>query len=424
MKRRAFTLIEMLIVMGVMAILLALSVPRYLAHIENAEMIDMKADMRNVQREVATYTGEIPLGALTDVITAKNARDKDTSGPFYKIGPIDYIPQQDIFVMSAEGEVFYTMDGVEVVDYTEVSDFEWKSVSSLENGGYWRYVGTDSEVIIPHKLEKEGKLTTVTSYYSMFCETGVTKVTSTNKDIIDMCSMFYNSTAKTLDLSRLDTSSVKDMTSMFEFSKATTIDLSGLDTSNVTTMNSMFRYSAASKLDISNFKTSGVTDMFQMFFGAKATEIDVSELNTNEVTDMYGMFYGCKASELNLKNFNTSKVTNMENMFAFSAALKLDLSSFETPQVTRMRQMFTRAAATEIDVSQFDTSNVTDMNLMFNDTKVETLDLSSFVTSQVTDMNYMFQGTQAKIVQAKNTTERNKFRNSTGIPSGLVVNVK
>ena len=55
-----------------------------------------------------------------------------------------------------------------------------------------------------------------------------------------MNSMFYNSTATTLDLSSFDTSNVIDMTNMFYNSTATTLDLSSFDTSNVTNMSNMF----------------------------------------------------------------------------------------------------------------------------------------------------------------------------------------
>ena len=86
---------------------------------------------------------------------------------------------------------------------------------------------------------------TLTNYAHMFAGTSVTKVTSTNKKVTDMSSMFYKSQASLLDLSSFDTSNVTDMNGMFGRFQASSLELSNFNTSNVNDMSYMFQNSKA-----------------------------------------------------------------------------------------------------------------------------------------------------------------------------------
>ncbi len=116
------------------------------------------------------------------------------------------------------------------------------------------------------------------------------------KPIISMSYMFYESQAKSLDLSSFNTSNVIDMSWMFTYSAATSIDLSNFDTSNVVNMAIMFSESAATSLDLSSFNTSNVTNMISMFEGSAATSLDLSSFDTSNVKYMGSMFKGSKAT--------------------------------------------------------------------------------------------------------------------------------
>ena len=83
----------------------------------------------------------------------------------------------------------------------------------------FRYIGTDEYVEIPHVI----KGVNVTSYSSMFIDTSVRGVASTNKNVTRMDYMFRNSQATSLDLSSFNTSSITDMTSTFSNSQATAV---------------------------------------------------------------------------------------------------------------------------------------------------------------------------------------------------------
>ncbi len=101
--------------------------------------------------------------------------------------------------------------------------------------------------------------------------------------------------------------------------------------------------SSAKTMDLSGLDTSNVESMFGMFYYCKSlTSLDVSGFNTSKVTNMFRMFsYLPSLTSLDLSNFDTSKVTNMSAMFMDSSALKtLDISSFDTSNVEYMNNMF------------------------------------------------------------------------------------
>lgn len=89
-----------------------------------------------------------------------------------------------------------------------------------------------------------------------------------------------SSTTCKLDLSELDTFSVKNMSAIFYNSQAISIvGLENFNTSNVNNMISMFRGSQATSLDLSSFVTSNVTDMTDMFRSSKDTTGYAKDIN-------------------------------------------------------------------------------------------------------------------------------------------------
>ena len=271
-----------------------------------------------------------------------------------------------------------------------------------------------------------------------------------NNPLIFVGFMFYNSKAKSIDISSYDTSKLNDISYMFSGTSASSINLNGfktetitnmeglffgsdateikgyenLDTSNVTDLSFMFANTKLSQIDVSNYNTSKVTSMMQMFDSTAATEIKGYEnFDTSNVTSMNGMFFNVKVKELDVSNFNTSKVTDMGSMFSNVSATEIigyenfdtskvevmndmfgeteigliDVSNFDTSNVINMGSMFRNSKATEIKgLDKFDTSKVDEMDQMFFNAKVKELDLSSFDTSNVTNMEKMFSNVKVK----------------------------
>ena len=195
----------------------------------------------------------------------------------------------------------------------------------------------------------------------------------------------------------------------------------------ITSMNSMYENSQAISINLSKLNTSQVTDMSDMFSNSKATTIDVSNFDTSNVTNMWWMFSESQVTELDLSKFDTSKVTNMFGIFYSSQVAVIDVSSFDTSKVTDMCEMFDYSQATTIKgLEKFDTSSVTDMCYMFSNSEVTTLDLSSFDTSQVTNMESMFENiTNLKTIYASDkfktdnvTSSDNMFLDDTNLVGG------
>ena len=199
-------------------------------------------------------------------------------------------------------EEFYTLMDSKKVAYIEFIKIEEEIETGEEEyvlatdddfsgtgNGNFRYIGTDEYVAIPHII----KGVPVTSYNSMFRDTSVKGVTSTNKNVRDMGYMFSGTQATSLNLSSFDTSSATDMYRMFHNSKATSLDLRSFDTSNVTDMSYMFYRSPATigyartQSDADNFnsssnKSAGLTFIVKDI--SEEEEEEEEEIETGEIT--------------------------------------------------------------------------------------------------------------------------------------------
>ena len=318
--------------------------------------------------------------------------------------------------------------------------------SGTTNGNF-RYIGDDEYVEIPHKI----KGVNVTSYSSMFNESKVKGVKSTNTNILSMFNMFRDYKGISLDVSQLNTTSVKDfsymfsstihqqtnlreligldtfdtsnataMNRMFYRSMITDIDVSSFDTSKVANMEAMFSETQDVHLDVSNLNTSNVNNMANMFSIAVTRELDVSNFDTTKVTNMSYMFNELYATELTgIESFNTERVTNMNSMFRYTKSNVINTRSFNTANVTNMGSMFAGVVAEELDLTNFDTSKVTTMNSMFSESKAKRVNVSSFNTKNVKAMNSMFRGADAVELDLRSFDTTNvtdmiyMFRNST-----------
>lgn len=153
----------------------------------------------------------------------------------------------------------------------------------------------------------------------------------------------------------------------------TSLDLSKLDTSSVTNMSYMFSAMSGLKtLDLTNFNTSNVRDMSYMFNGCyNLNPIDVSNFNTSNAVSMFNMFDNCNTvTSLDLTNFDTSNVTSMASMFSNCALLTdLDLSSFDASKVTNIRYSF---------MSDINLTNLKFMNNLGKDFTSKTTGYSSY----------------------------------------------
>ena len=421
MKKRGFTLVELLAVIVVIGVILVIVVPRVLKNIDeekkSAFISSAKALIRKVEYD---YMDDEDF----DYVALKTFNINDISMSNYDI--------DNSTIKMKDGDIYIKLIGKEKFEgykcigtINNLNCREKKACTTLKaltsgttyvNGQYtYTYNGSTGWSVVLTDKESTDPVTTE------LCET------VNDKPIVSMEVMFQDSKATSIDLSSFDTSKVTTMRSMFDSSAATEIKgLENFNTSNVTGMDQMFSGSKVTTLNLSSFDTSNVTNMRYMFTSSQATSIDVSSFDTTNVTDMNWMFAYSAATEIKgLKNFNTSNVTNMSSMFQGSKAISIDLSSFDTSKVTDMRSMFEDSAAIEIKgLENFDTSKVTNMSYMFSRSKATSLDLSSFDTTNVTDMSKMFYNSKATTGYARSQEDADRFNASSEKPAGLTFVVK
>ena len=135
----------------------------------------------------------------------------------------------------------------------------------------------------------------------------------------------------------------------------------------------------------------------------------LSLFDTSKTKIFAAMFYGCKSLEnLNLRYFDTSSATTFNQMFAECRKIvSLDLSSFDTTETENMRGMFWNCVLLEsIDFSSFDTPKLLHIGSVANQTgngrssasmfegcySLKSLDLSNFNTSKIEHFAALFYG--------------------------------
>ena len=446
MKKRGFTLVELLAVIVVIGVILVIVVPRVLKNIDeekkSAFISSAKALIRKVEYD---YMDKEDF----DYVSLKTFNINDISMSNYDI--------DNSTIKMKDGDIYIKLIGKEKFEgykcigtINNLNCREKKACTTLKaltsgttyvNGQYtytyngstgWSVVLTDKESTDPVTTELCGTINDkpIVSMEVMFQDSKATSIDLSSFDtskVTDMDRMFsYSAATEIKGLENFNTSKVTDMSAMFMYSKATNLDLSSFDTSKVTTMRSMFAYSAATEIKgLENFNTSKVTKMDEMFAESKVTTLNLSSFDTSNVTNMRYMFTSSQATSIDVSSFDTTNVTDMNWMFAYSAATEIKgLENFDTSNVTNMRYMFSNSRATSLDLSSFDTSNVTNMSFMFSDSKVTSLDLSSFDTSNVTDMSQMFSYSKATTGYARSQEDADRFNASSEKPAGLTFVVK
>lgn len=391
-NKRAFTLIELIVVIVVLGILVLLAAPKLLGYKESAKKAQITNDIRAYENaiEVELINNErfidgwqsadsSELGELRGSLFDRKGlvEDDEVFNGVYSIIQDDLVNSKlnGTFYLGEGGKVYYQESTTNAIDNEREqetpsdvdlgmeNDFEWEAAEgevdealAEEAGiylgpdgkyGYFKYVGEGKEIIeIPHIIQG----IEMTNYYGMFNEVeNIEKVISTNEN---------------------------------------------------------------------------VTSMIYMFLYAEIDELDLSELNTSNVTNMDGMFAGTQVTELNLSDLNTSNVTDIGGMFMRSSIETLDLSDNDISNVAIMSGMFSFTTSESLVLIGFDTSNVTDMSSMFSHSHFKSLDLSSFDISNVTNMNSMFYDAQTTSGFAKTQEDADQFNGSSGKPVGLTFTVK
>lgn len=108
--------------------------------------------------------------------------------------------------------------------------------------------------------------------------------------VINAEAAFQNIYAKTIDLSRMNTSYIKNMCYMFNGCAVENLVLGDINTSLVENMYGMFSWFRTKTLDLSCFDTSNVKDMRNMFNRCRADNIILNGVKDGKETKIKGIF--------------------------------------------------------------------------------------------------------------------------------------
>ncbi len=243
-----------------------------------------------------------------------------------------------------------------------------------------------------------GKIRLPEDCREMFDGSSFTAIDFTNVDwhnVKYIDKMFYSSMAKSIIFGDVHEAQLLSMKAAFDGSRAKTLDLTKFNTSCVEDMSWLFCNCKARKIIMDGIDTSNVKSMSYMFSSCNA-DVSLKGIDTSNVKDMGNMFSQCIGINIDYAQLNTSSVTTMKGMFTgFRCSGNLDISSFDTGKVETMEGMFFSARIPSIKLGTMDTRNVKSMAFMFTDFDTGILDLSGLNTRSLKDIEGMFRGLQA-----------------------------
>ena len=351
-KKMAFTLVELLAVIVILAIILVIAVPqisnviketRKNAIASTAKMIAAKAEEVTIENEILGNNGELTCSSLvkldddydssTCVVRKINGEwnvsiSGSSTGKFsnllctgtkFDVNCINSDLAQDEYL----GVDPCTYDG-ELVDGATFVYGDYKYTYIANEYKPWLFY-PDEKYEYENDLDELPQLATptVTTTGGWHVQvnwpttTAATPTSATSlicssinrKPIISTAGMYKY--IQDVDLSTLDTSNVIDMAGMFWNANISNLDVSNFDTSKVIRMNSMFSGFGYTPVVIQY--SDGYWD--EWYVDTSETQITgLDHFNTENVLNMYGMFRGIKANTLDLSGFDTSKVVDFERM--------------------------------------------------------------------------------------------------------------
>ena len=368
MKKKGFTLVELLAVIAILAILVIIALPNVLKMYNDSKKNAFMTEAQNLAKEVSSkYISESMKGNKVTVISNKQ-------------NPLDMTGREleYSFELDSQGKIknMIVSNGTYCIstnkDYTKITRNDISDKCSYEK--LHNIVGT-----LKNKFyEESGR---------------------TDRSLVSSI-VFYSDGRTVNGAESYDVSEKKDGTIKMYVSQ--------------------------------NTENTSLIDLTIVANGKIALPEDSSKLFAfYKINPCSGPVRNMSFIEFN-NSIDTSKVTNMSHIFYYNALTTLDLSSFDTTNVTDMSWMFaynynyvTKSGIAEIKgLNEFNTSNVTNMSEMFAGTDVTMLDLSSFDTSKVTDMGSMFSSSKATTGYARTQADADKFNNSSYKPSGLTFVIK
>ena len=361
MKKRGFTLVELLAVIAILAILVIIALPNVLKMFRNAKENTFVTEVQEIvktaeQKYISSSfsNGECKCFSSKATDTKHNLDMNGRNNIEYYVEfndngqVINLIVKDDNYQFVSEGEV------VNIADIGSSTSGKTKKTS----------LALESTEVPSCDESSEEETKNDIKYTSMLKESVSREVNFLGSDVL-----------KREDIESVITTNTKNVPEGVLGSTKVTDD----NSENI--MMWWTDTDGNGKYEVTIGGEGGVranTDSSSLFMNlTNATSIDLTYLDTTEVTKIYSMFFGCsKLQTITFgEKFRTSNVTDMEEMFASCSSItQLDLSNFDTSNVTSMWGMFMNCSSlTDLDLNHFIIKDTTDLECMVENTNISDL---------------------------------------------------
>ena len=335
MKKKGFTLVELLAVIAILAILVIIALPNVLKMFNDSKKNSFLTEAKTLAKDVSSkYITESMKGnKLTTISNKQNSLDLSGRNIEYEFkldsnGKIkSMIVSDGTYCVVTTGD-YTNLKTSDISDKCSRSDL-YKPVGTLSKRFYSISGNTDRTLVNSITFYSDGRVIADSDSYDVSekQDKSVLMYIKQNSNnlydisiVADGIIAFPENSRCLFQFARLDSSTGKYLGNLQK------IDFNNsIDTSKVTDMSAMFQGGQMSTLDLSDFDTSKVTNISYMFSSMEnLTTLDISNFNTSNVTDMSYMFYDLHSlTTLDISSFDTSNVTDMSEMFLYSKITKI-----------------------------------------------------------------------------------------------------
>ena len=430
MKRKGFTLVELLAVVVVLGILITIAVPAVNRVIKHAEKVSIyqyankiiqnsSTQSNKLINEVEKYSMVEEVGIITPIDTSYLGNKSKYSG--YLL--YNYLTDEIIVYVYDDKNMVYGLsssdsrnanDVVKKLDKDIVDkDFNYSSICKSQeklniclfensNGGIdYYYKRLPGEAIVNGTL--------IHNIIRQITNPGSVEYTDWQReDSSDKLSNIHNVVVQTvtsqpegsINISPvLDGEMISDTpvylwfknNTLYFGSETGEVDLY-LDASN------LFSYmSELTTLDLSQFNFCYMTSIAKMFrFCEKLETINTEGIDFTFLSSAYGTFEHCKKLKtFNFNDWQSGHLIDIERMFNDCKSIEqIDVSRWDTSRLKTLAKAFTGCEKlVSLDVSNWDTGNIEKFDSAFqNDYSLTYLNVSRWDTSKAVSMNWLVCG--------------------------------
>ncbi len=417
LKKRGFTLVELLAVIVILAIIMIIAIPNVLNVTEQAKrktFVEFAGKIRNTAEQEIVKSELNGTSINTECFIFDITKDFELStGDFKGYILLKKESNQNKYYISMYNEQ-YMLVAYNITDGVNYKGKKQSMEKALENYNEERADELSIEYLCnfactscsyqSHESDSENGIETIAGDYSKIKGATILKTGPEVSEIFNNISggrenIISIKEADTLDENAnkvtitLNDGSSKDNPVYVWFSSgilyfytdATAIYLNSDSSSLLSNMSNVTDLSSF----INRVHVENVKSMQNMFRSDKTIKtIDLSSWKTTSLTNMQEMFINCTSLEnLIINNLNTSKVTTLNNTFDDCESLvSIDLSKWNTENVKDLRALFKECKSLlNANIGNWNTKNVTRIDGLFNNCKsIKTIDIGNWDISNVT----------------------------------------